>query len=347
MIRTSGMSDTKVAIFSDLHLGVHQNSSFWHDTSLKWCGWFINELERKDIKTILFLGDFFHYRDEVAVNTLDVGYQILSRLSRYNIIMIPGNHDSFYKEHSAVNSLNIFSGWENLQVIVEPTVIQFGNKSAAFIPWGGAVDSKTDYLFGHFEINSFRMNGVKVCEKGRDAFSLLDKSKKIFSGHFHLRDRRQYENGTITYVGNPFEMDFGDSGDTKGVYFLDFSTDELSFIENTQSPKHIRLLTSKITSEEYLNNVKVVGNIVKLVVDKKINVDNVESLLAQIATLIPASASVDYLIDSNHIDIIENAPCTITGVNMESVIAEFINLIEIDDKQDLYTKCIDIYNQCK
>lgn len=341
------IKDTTVAIFSDLHLGVHQNSLFWHETSLKWCEWFVDELKKKDIKTILFLGDFFHYRDEVAVNTLDIGYQLLSQLSNYNIIMIPGNHDSFYKEHSAVNSLNIFSGWKNLQVVTEPTVFQFGNKSAAFIPWGGAVNSRTDYLFGHFEINSFRMNGLKLCEKGRDAFSLLDMSGKIFSGHFHLRDRRQYENGSITYVGNPFEMDFGDSEDTKGIYFLDFKTDKLTFVENTQSPKHIRLLTSKITSDDYLSNIKVEGNIIKLVVDKKITVDNVEGMLAQIAILTPASASVDYLIDSNQIDIVDSAPCVITGVNMESVIEEFINLIEIDDKQSLYTKCIDIYNQCK
>ena len=286
-------TDNKVAIFSDLHLGVHQNSSFWHEASLKWCDWFVNELKRRNTKTILFLGDFFHYRDEVAVNTLDVGYRLLSRLSEYNIIMIPGNHDSFYKEHAEVNSLKIFSEWPNLHIFNEPTTVQFSNKSAAFIPWGGDIASKTDYLFGHFEINSFKMNGSKVCDKGYDAFKLLDRAKHIFSGHFHIRDTKQYQNGKILYVGNPFEMDFGDSGDTKGIYFLDFSTDELEFVENTLSPKHIKISTSKLLEGDKLSDDIVSGNIVRLVVDKKISVDNVEKVLAKISAFKPAFASVD------------------------------------------------------
>ncbi len=37
----------KVAIFSDIHLGVHQNSDFWLGISSKWADWYINELKEK------------------------------------------------------------------------------------------------------------------------------------------------------------------------------------------------------------------------------------------------------------------------------------------------------------
>jgi len=49
----------KYAIFSDLHLGVHQNASTWHKIANDWSDWFVAELKKQDIKNILFLGDYF------------------------------------------------------------------------------------------------------------------------------------------------------------------------------------------------------------------------------------------------------------------------------------------------
>ena len=40
----------RVAIFSDLHLGVHSNSSDWHNYAIEWAHWFKEECKRKNIK---------------------------------------------------------------------------------------------------------------------------------------------------------------------------------------------------------------------------------------------------------------------------------------------------------
>ncbi len=53
----------KIAIFSDIHLGVHQNNDFWLGIANKWADWYIKELKDKNITDIIFCGDFFHYRD--------------------------------------------------------------------------------------------------------------------------------------------------------------------------------------------------------------------------------------------------------------------------------------------
>ena len=42
--------NNKIAIFSDLHLGVHQNSNFWIDVSLDWIEWFKQDVKSKGIK---------------------------------------------------------------------------------------------------------------------------------------------------------------------------------------------------------------------------------------------------------------------------------------------------------
>ena len=38
----------KIAVFSDLHLGVHQNSTFWLEQSVEWFKWFVNDLEENN-----------------------------------------------------------------------------------------------------------------------------------------------------------------------------------------------------------------------------------------------------------------------------------------------------------
>ena len=35
---------SKVAIFSDLHLGLYGNSEQWHEVALKWADWIVGEL---------------------------------------------------------------------------------------------------------------------------------------------------------------------------------------------------------------------------------------------------------------------------------------------------------------
>jgi len=88
----------KVCCIADLHIGVHQNSIFWHDTALKWAQWLKEELKKKDIKDIFILGDLYHYRDEIAVNTIHVVNQILTLWEEFNIVILVGNHDAFYKD---------------------------------------------------------------------------------------------------------------------------------------------------------------------------------------------------------------------------------------------------------
>jgi hypothetical protein len=46
------LNKSKVAIFSDLHLGVHLDSATWHQVAIDWCDWFIAELQKQKIQEI-------------------------------------------------------------------------------------------------------------------------------------------------------------------------------------------------------------------------------------------------------------------------------------------------------
>ena len=53
------INKSKVAIFSDLHLGVHSNSTEWHKYAIEWANWFRDECREKGIKDIIFCGDIY------------------------------------------------------------------------------------------------------------------------------------------------------------------------------------------------------------------------------------------------------------------------------------------------
>jgi DNA repair exonuclease SbcCD nuclease subunit len=344
------IKQSKVAIFSDLHLGVHQDSIAWHETALSWCDWFVEELHSKKITDIFFLGDFFHYRSDISVSTLHVAAQILKKLEPFNMVFIVGNHDSYYKDRSDVNSLSILDGRKNLTIVDQPLQTTLFGKDITFIPWGAKVDDlkRADILFGHLEIASFKMNSFKTCDHGEDTNNLLSKADLIMTGHFHLRDERKYANGRIVYVGNPFEMDFGDTGSTKGYYILDIPNMSYDFVENTLSPRHKKVSLSELTAFKSLSgeDVKQLVNnsIIKLVIDKKAKEDGVEMLIKKMNAFNPFSFSVDYSLYNNSISV-DDQNYEATGVDMQKTIEEFINVLDIENKNEIITYCFDLYKR--
>jgi len=344
--------NNKVAIFTDLHIGVHQNSSFWHDVTIEWAKWFKQEVDKRGIKEIVFCGDYFHYRDEISLLSLDIGNKVLDILNDYKIYMITGNHDCYYKETSEINSLSILKGRQNVEVCDVLSSHSTGNRKVTFCPWGTKVSDidKSDIIFGHFELQNFQMNAFKVCEHGDDAETLATKAPLIISGHFHLRDEKKINNSTILYAGNPFEMDFGDSYQKKGIYFLDIDSLKYEFVENTFSPKHIKLTLSElITNTDFETYCKLTlpNNIIKLIIDKNISTEHLDALVAKMTAYKPTELRVDYDVNYNKIKLENTAELDLSGVVVEKAIEEFINLLDITNKSEVIEYTTALYLRSK
>ena len=339
----------KVCCISDIHLGVHQNGSLWHKITLQWIRWLDKQLQKKKIDDIIICGDLFHYRDEIAVNTIHIVTEFLNVLKRYNIVILVGNHDAYYKDRADVNSLSILSGWDNITVIsTTQEAVAFG-RQLAFCPWGVKEQDvpKADILFGHFEVESFRYNYAKICSHGIPVKKLLKKSPNIISGHFHIKQTRQYDEGTITYLGNPFEMDYGDIDDQKGYYILDIENIQLKFFKNTISPKHKKVYLSNVVDSKKLDKIKkqIEGNFIKFIVDKDIPGDVVEEYIADLGKLDPRTLTVDYQVNFNKLRF-DDTEQDISCVDMETAIAEFIELMTIDTKAEVAEYTLDLYKRC-
>jgi len=336
---------SKVAFFTDLHLGVHQNSDKWLKTAVDWAEWFKSEVEKNEIDQVIFGGDFFHYRDEVNVKCLHAANIILDIFKNFNITMITGNHDSYYKDTSSVNSLSILNSKNNINVIDTPQLIKIYDKKLMMCPWGTELKDvkNADIVFGHFEIQNFKYNNFKVCESGFKSTDLLEMTNLIFSGHFHKREERKYNNGTIVYAGNCFEMDYSDMNDQKGFYIIDFADLSYTFTPNNISPIHVKIKTSEIEKlpsyKDRLQNI-----ILKLYVDNNIKINDLDCIISKLNAFNPFDLTVDYLHKFNPGDNPFNHE--FSDLNTRQCIIEYIeSTIDNEYKGDVIKKAIDIYKQ--
>lgn len=350
MTSTIKINKPRVAIVSDLHLGVHTNSAQWHEIAINWANWLRKELKKQNIKDIIFCGDWYHNRSEISVNTLQVSADILKILEDFNIIALVGNHDIYYKHRTDVNSLSIFKNSKNIEVIDKVTTLNIFDKVITLCPWGTSIKQieKSDIIFGHFEIETFKMNSFKDCEEGLSVKELLSKSSLIISGHFHFRHEKKYGVGTILYVGNPFQMDFGDCDNIKGYHILDIDTQEYEFFENTVSPHYKKInLSELVEATTITSEIKslFLNNIVKFKVDRNISQEDLAILTSKLNLLKPEALQIEYDLSYNKISN-DNNDKDLSGIDITCAIEEFINLLEVEDKNDILSYTLELYNKC-
>lgn len=343
------LKSNSVGIFSDIHIGLSQDSPVWHEIVLNFAKWAADKYIKAGINDIIIPGDIFHNRNEISVNTVAVATEFFEILKDFRLFILVGNHDSYYKDRSDVNSISILKGWNNIVIADKtPITLKCGDKTISLVPWGTEVKDipKTDICFGHFEINTFYMNSFKTCEHGFESSNLLDKAPLVVSGHFHKKDHRKYSKGEIVYVGSPYQHNFGDCGDSRGIYILDIANNEFEYIENNVSPQHIKVYLSKLKKgeqdAEFLkSNIK--DNIVSFIVDEKIETDKLSTLTSKINALFPKIFRVDYKAIDNQLEITENADYNL--IDIEKNIEDFIESLDIQHKEETSEYLTEIYKQ--
>ncbi len=339
----------EVCCCSDFHVSIHLNSPIWHKIALDFAEWLKTQLNLQGIKDIVISGDFWHDRNEVSVLGLHVANQFFKILKGFNIIILVGNHDAYYKDRADVNSIDIFNGWENIHIVNEITTIEAHGNKITFVPWAANIKNipQSDLIFGHFQIANFKLNKNKICVNGISSVDLLEKARLIMTGHFHFRDERVFQNGTIVFLGSPYELDWSDAGTSKGIYLLDLKTLKYNFIPNQMSPKHIKFRLSEVLNSQtgILETLKqqVPGNFINFVIDKEVSSDKIEGLIHKLSSLQPLNVRTEFFDETKYS--IEDVNYEFTGVDIPSAINEFINLLDIKDKQAVLNLTLDLFKR--
>lgn len=341
--------DNKIALIGDLHIGVNKNSETFFEITEEWIKYFIKELESRKIKTVFILGDLFHYRDEISLLALDKAVEILKLFPKtIKIHMITGNHDCYFRDNSEVHSLGSFDEWDNIYVYDSMSEIELrGDKKITMVPWGEDISKikKSDFIFGHFEIKNFKLNSYTICKNGITSTELLKKGKHVFSGHFHKYQTKKYKAGQITYLGSPYQQNFGDVGNENGFHIIDIDTEKSEFIQNPETfPIFHYIKISKLKDtykKEYIE-----GNFVKIQIDTEIKEKLLEQLMAKVNSVEPKDLFID---DKTTKKVFDNAEIsdTIEEIDLLSTIEEYIKMLNSEIGDDLIKEAKKYYEENK
>ncbi|WPK20134.1 hypothetical protein [Salmonella phage SD-1_S14] len=71
----------KAITFTDIHLGLKNNSKQHNEDCLNFIKFMIDVAKKNNIKVCVFMGDYFHNRSNINIQTLNYGLQILQLLN--------------------------------------------------------------------------------------------------------------------------------------------------------------------------------------------------------------------------------------------------------------------------
>ena len=232
----------KLVLISDSHAGARNDSILFNNYFLR----FYKEvlfpyMDENKLDTIVHLGDLFDRRKYVNFFTLySWRKNVFEPINKkYEMYIIQGNHDIYFKDSNEVNSLDeLFIGYDNIHVIDKPIEKTFDGTDILMIPWihrsneeqcmEKMESSRSSILMGHFEILGFSMyKGMMNKDNGYDP-AIFSRFEHVMSGHYHHRSTLH----NITYLGSPYEIIWTDYRDPRGFHVFDTDTRELEFIEN-------------------------------------------------------------------------------------------------------------------
>ena len=335
----------KVALVTDTHFGARSDSLAFDGYFAKFYDEvFFPYLVENDIKTICHLGDIFDRRKYINFNTLKSCKRYFFKQAEdlgIDIHMIPGNHDTYFKNTNDVNSPDLLLGeYNNITLYQEPTEIMLDRHKVLYLPWicgenydrtmAKIAESDAKTCFGHFEFAGYDMLPGMPNLHGMDsnAFGSFD---LVVSGHFHHRHSR----GNITYMGNPYEITWSDYKDPRGFALFDTVKGDLEYVNNPFRIFHkVYYDDSDFEGSNAISNFdfdSVAGGSVKLIVTKKTDFSKFDSFVDKLY----ASNLIDLKIIEDFSEFEDEALGE--DIDLEdtmTLLKEYVDVVETDlDKQ--------------
>lgn len=333
----------KVAIITDTHWGIRNDSIIMHDYMKKFLDdVFFPTLKEQGIDTVFHLGDLVDRRKYINYVTArrlrDDFLQPLEDMN-INVHIIAGNHDTFYKNTNEINALYELglTAYNDFHLYTkQPYELKVGDTSVLLVPWICAdnydvsmnmiAESKSPFCFGHFELNGFEMYRGQMNDHGEDP-KQFDRFDVVCSGHYHHKS----SSGNIHYLGAPCEFNWSDYNDNKGFHILDTETRELEFIQNpyTMFIKYFYDDLNKQMDEVLLFDEQLFKNkYVKVIVKNKTNPMWFDMIIDRMEKT--GVSDLQVVEDHFHLDLEEDSDIISEAEDTMSIVRKFINAMQIN-----------------
>ena len=221
----------KIALVTDQHFGARNDSKRVHDHFQKFYDdIFFPEIKRRNIDTVINLGDTFDRRKYISFTSLKRAREMFFQPLYDNGIrmhVIVGNHDSVYKNTLEVNSVDLLmEEFTNITTYTRPKVIEIDGTEIMLVPWicqdneeetfVMADKTSAQILLGHLELSGYQMYKGGFIDHGISDH-WLKKFDLVCSGHYHHKST---------------------TGNVKGFHILDTLTRTLEFVPNPHTLFH-------------------------------------------------------------------------------------------------------------
>ena len=236
----------KIAVLNDTHCGIRNSSEVFLDNAEKFYDEvFFPECEKQDVKQILHLGDYYDHRKFVNFKALNHNRRIfLDQLRKRGMSMdiIPGNHDTYYKNTNELNSLKECLGhyMNEVNIIMEPKVMKYGSLNIGLVPWicndnyeqcmNFIKDCKADWIGAHLELKGFEMMRGLTNTHGMSP-EVFKRFELVLTGHYHVGSKKD----NIWYLGSQMEFFWSDAHDPKFFHIIDTETRQIEKIRNNNT----------------------------------------------------------------------------------------------------------------
>jgi predicted phosphodiesterase len=323
----------KIALLTDTHFGARNDSLIFSDFFCKFYkNIFFPTLKERGITDVIHLGDVVDRRKFINYKTLNSMKEILFNPLKemgVNIKLIIGNHDCYYKNTLAVNSMTeLTKGMPHVTVYDKPTEVSLtDDHKVLFVPWicdDNEEETKeliektrTMVVFGHLQLVGIEQNKGSFSIDGYSS-SMFKAFQRVFSGHFHHRSTT----GNITYLGNPYEITWSDYNDLRGFHIYDTETMEVEFIPNPYSMFYKIYYNDE--KNDYGDLSKYENCYVKIIIENRNN-----SYLFQVL--------MDKLVDAGvgHISVVDNL------FDIEDMGDDIENMEDVEDTMSVIKSCVD------
>jgi len=343
----------KVAIITDTHYGARKGSKYLHDHfELFYKNVFFPALEEHGVEAVIHMGDAFDSRKSIDYQSLEWAKRVVFEpMKKYEVHMIIGNHDCYYKNTNSVNSPSLLlQTYPNVRTYSSPQTIKVGGLDIMMLPWicsenyeeslNQIKKTKAKVAMGHLELQGFRVNRNLIMEEHGLEADIFKNFTKVFSGHYHTRS----DNGRIFYLGNPYEMYWTDVNDTRGFHIFD--TETLTHTPINNPYKLFYNVYYEDTPYQLFDASEYENKIVKVIVRKKTKPKDFEKFIDKLYT-----AGIQELKIVENFEIQENEEFDIDEEESTiSILNRYIDEAEFDfDKniikgifQDLYKQACEV-----
>jgi hypothetical protein len=148
-------------------------------------------------------------------------------------------------------------------------------------------------------------------------------------------------------------LTWGDYGNDKGIHIYDLDDDETTFIKNSDSPEHLKIVMSDLAggNRECLKKVK--NNVIRLIIDKKYKDSVILKVVSALEALQPFKLDIDNQYIEEAVDAESMKEVDISRLNDPlSFLIEYIKVIELPsdseisfDKKELTKRISELYQK--